>query len=95
MFSCKLKSISTGLSKTVRPFSNTKSIQQEFNFLERSNGNKIAYRQILSDNINAPGVVYVPGFQSNMHGIKAIALERYCVTNNLPYVRLVLLVFAK
>lgn len=55
--------------------------------LQRGNGNKVAYRQSVSDNYDAIGVVFVSGFQSNMNGVKAVALEKYCNNLNLPFVR--------
>ena len=57
-------------------------------FLDRGNGNKIAYRQLVSKkHNNLPGVVLCSGFQSNMNGVKAMAMEEYCRQKDLSYVR--------
>ena len=71
----------------VRRFSSTNIFLSEVQYLTRPNGNKVAYRQNVSDNLDSVGVVFCSGFQSNMQGVKAVALENYCKSSNLPFVR--------
>ena len=52
--------------------------------LLRRGEESIAYRVMTGNN---PGIVFCPGFQSNMMGVKANALEKYCKENSLAYVR--------
>ena len=58
-------------------------------FKERPNGNKIAFRRHVSDNLDNIGVVFCSGFQSNMDGAKGEALEKFCSEENLPFIRFV------
>ena len=55
---------------------------------ERPNGNQIAFRRHVSDNLDNIGVVFCSGFQSNMDGAKGEALEKFCTEENLPFIRL-------
>ncbi|XP_033641411.1 mycophenolic acid acyl-glucuronide esterase, mitochondrial-like [Asterias rubens] len=68
-------SISGGSSPTCMP-----NVQH----LCRDGGNTVAYRQT---NGNTPGVLFLPGFMSNMNGGKAVALERFCTKAGLAYMR--------
>ncbi|ELU01676.1 hypothetical protein CAPTEDRAFT_228211 [Capitella teleta] len=58
----------------------------ESKFLPLANGNKLAYRAIRGD-AQAPGVVFFPGFQSTMQGVKAMSLEAYCKKKGLSFIR--------
>ena len=52
-------------------------------------GNSLAYRStpaVRQD--DTPGIIFCPGFQSNMQGVKATSLESYCISKGLAYVRL-------
>ena len=73
--------------KHTRTFATSKNFLNEVKYISRPNGNKIAYRQNMSDNLDAIGVVFCSGFQSNMQGVKAVAIENYCKNSNLPFVR--------
>ncbi|XP_077985032.1 palmitoyl-protein thioesterase ABHD10, mitochondrial-like [Glandiceps talaboti] len=53
-------------------------------FLSRGNGSSLAYRAMEG---SSPGLLFLPGFMSNMNGGKALALEKYCQENGLSYVR--------
>lgn len=55
-------------------------------YLMRSKGRRIAYHSTEGD---SPGLIFCPGFQSNMGGVKALALEEYCRTKGHAFIRLV------
>lgn len=63
--------------------SSTKSSQLQY--LARPGGNQIAYRK--TNGYKCPGVVFLPGFMSNMNGGKALALETYCEQHGHSFVR--------
>ena len=50
----------------------------------RRGDHSIACKVIMGGN---PGIIFCPGFQSNMMGVKATALEKYATEHNLAYVR--------
>ena len=52
--------------------------------LTRGKGGAIAYRRQAG---RSPGVVFLPGFRSDMNGAKALALERSCRKADRAYVR--------
>ncbi|XP_038066128.1 palmitoyl-protein thioesterase ABHD10, mitochondrial-like isoform X2 [Patiria miniata] len=52
--------------------------------LHRDGDNTVAYRQTGG---KSPGVMFLPGFMSNMNGGKACELEKYCRRAGLAYVR--------
>ncbi|MGE3933045.1 MAG: alpha/beta hydrolase [Rhodospirillaceae bacterium] len=52
--------------------------------LPRGDGAAIAYRQTPGA---APGVVFLPGFRSDMSGSKALALEAHCVARGQAFLR--------
>ena len=52
--------------------------------LERPDGNWIAYRRLAGA---APGVVFLPGFKSDMGGTKAMLLDAYCRDRGQAYLR--------
>ena len=45
-------------------------------YLKRLMKPSLAYHQYIGD--NAPGVIFLSGFMSDMNGTKATALERWC-----------------
>jgi pimeloyl-ACP methyl ester carboxylesterase len=54
-------------------------------FLDTSRGYRLAYHQRAGEGV---GVVFLPGFRSDMQGSKALALEAFAATQNIPYTRL-------
>ncbi len=52
--------------------------------LTRDNGASIAYHHTPG---NRPGVIFLPGFKSDMMGTKAIALESYCTSRGNAFLR--------
>ncbi|XP_055331048.1 palmitoyl-protein thioesterase ABHD10, mitochondrial-like [Paramacrobiotus metropolitanus] len=54
-------------------------------FFMLHNGDKLAYKRTHGSNL--PGVIFLPGFLSNMTGEKAKILERYCKIYDHPYIR--------
>ena len=54
----------------------------QFSRLEREKGHYLDYRHFPG---GSPGVLFCPGFHSNMQGNKAIALEAYCRENNRQF----------
>lgn len=53
-------------------------------YLERAGGTRIAYRKTEG---RVPGVVFFPGFRSDMQGGKALALEAICRQDGRAYLR--------
>ncbi|XP_033867048.3 palmitoyl-protein thioesterase ABHD10, mitochondrial-like isoform X1 [Acipenser ruthenus] len=53
-------------------------------FLSRPDLPKLAYQSIKG---KSPGVIFLPGFASNMNGQKAVALEEFCKSLGHSYVR--------
>lgn len=53
-------------------------------YLETDHGTKIAYRRTVG---KGPGVVFLPGFMSDMEGGKATALEAWCQREGRAFVR--------
>ena len=52
--------------------------------LTRDNGTSIAYHYTSG---NAPGVIFLPGFKSDMTGTKALNLEEYCRARGNAFLR--------
>jgi hypothetical protein len=52
--------------------------------LERPHGNWIAYNRVEGA---GPGVVFLPGFKSDMGGTKAMVLDRFCRDRGQGYLR--------
>jgi pimeloyl-ACP methyl ester carboxylesterase len=52
--------------------------------LDRPGGQRIAYRRRKG---NGPGIVFLPGFRSDMGGTKAVALDDFCRDRNQAYLR--------
>lgn len=53
-------------------------------YLETPEGRRLAYSTVEG---SVPGVVYIHGLASNMHGTKATAIEHFCRERGLSYVR--------
>ncbi|XP_048471443.1 palmitoyl-protein thioesterase ABHD10, mitochondrial-like isoform X2 [Rhincodon typus] len=53
-------------------------------FLTRPPLPRLAYHRILARN---PGVVFLPGFKSNMNAVKALALEDFCRSAGHSFIR--------
>lgn len=53
-------------------------------FLESSRGYRIPYHTTQGE---GPGVLFCPGYRSDMHSTKATALADWCKTNNVPLTR--------
>ena len=56
--------------------------------LKTSDGNFIAYHS--TDNLesnNLPGIIFMPGFMSNMDGSKALAIEEFARERGQRFVR--------
>ena len=52
--------------------------------LTRDNGTSIAYHYTLG---HSPGVIFLPGFKSDMMGTKALAIEKYCRERGNAFLR--------
>ncbi|XP_072049503.1 palmitoyl-protein thioesterase ABHD10, mitochondrial-like isoform X2 [Amphiura filiformis] len=57
----------------------------QLQYLDRPGGHKISYRK--TEGLKSPGVIFLPGFMSNMNGGKALAVERYSQHHGHSYVR--------
>lgn len=57
----------------------------ELKIVYDENGNGIAYRK--TEGHRSPGIIYLPGFLSNMQGEKPLAVEKYCKEKGHPYIR--------
>ena len=53
-------------------------------YLERVDGQRLAFSHLAG---RSPGVIFCPGFNSNMHGTKALALEAFCRERGQQYTR--------
>jgi pimeloyl-ACP methyl ester carboxylesterase len=58
-------------------------------FLELPDGGRLAYRRRLAPDRtrDGTGILFLPGFRSDMSGTKAIFLDDFCAARGLPYVR--------
>ena len=83
-----IKSLSGG---SIRKWYATAHVPPELQYLVRGDGIKIAYRRFKPPedqrDTTKPGIVFCPGFQSTMEGVKALSLEKYCMEKGLHYVR--------
>ena len=83
-----IKSFSGG---SIRKWYATAHVPPEIQYLVRGDGIKIAYRRFKPPedqrDTTKPGIVFCPGFQSTMEGVKALSLEKYCMEKGLHYVR--------
>jgi hypothetical protein len=76
-----LRPLNIAASHTQRRF--VSQAMKDVKLLRRGEHN-IAYKVTSG---GSPGIIFCPGFQSNMMGVKATALERYATEHNLAYVR--------
>ncbi|XP_005987314.1 palmitoyl-protein thioesterase ABHD10, mitochondrial [Latimeria chalumnae] len=60
------------------------SAMSSLQFLSRLAAPRLAYHRLLGKN---PGLVFLPGFMSNMQGEKALALEKFCQSSGHAFVR--------
>ncbi len=65
------------------------SSESNISFLDRNNGRKLAYKICTTEDMSMtkPGLIFCPGFQANMQGVKALALEEYCRERDMGFVR--------
>ena len=68
--------------------SDTQSTAQLPAFLERPDGQRIAYIRTEGDK-DLPGIVFLGGYMSDMTGSKATALEEFAKTSNQSFERLI------
>lgn len=58
-------------------------------FIDRPDGHRVAYRTLDSLEDGAgPGILFLPGFKSDMQGSKALALEAACAAKGRAFTRL-------
>ena len=62
----------------------TNSVPTEPSFLDTPQGRRLAYHRLHGE---LPGVVYIHGLNSSMHGEKCSALERYCRSKGRAFLR--------
>ncbi|KAM5280854.1 palmitoyl-protein thioesterase ABHD10, mitochondrial [Ctenodactylus gundi] len=55
-----------------------------FSFLNRPDLPKLAYKRLKG---KSPGIIFIPGFISNMNGTKALAIEEFCRSLGHAYIR--------
>ncbi|XP_005386435.1 PREDICTED: mycophenolic acid acyl-glucuronide esterase, mitochondrial isoform X1 [Chinchilla lanigera] len=55
-----------------------------FSFLNRPDLPKLAYKRLKG---KSPGIIFIPGYISNMNGTKAMALEEFCRSLGHAYIR--------
>lgn len=66
----------------------TISSDQTFQKLMRQSGEVIAYRKLSSQHIKtSPGIIFLPGFMSDMDGAKALTIEKFAKGAGLSFVR--------
>ncbi|XP_058517852.1 palmitoyl-protein thioesterase ABHD10, mitochondrial isoform X2 [Ochotona princeps] len=53
-------------------------------FLKRPDLPKLAYKQLKG---KSPGIIFIPGYLSNMNGTKALAIEEFCKSLGHAYIR--------
>ncbi|MCZ4281553.1 alpha/beta hydrolase [Kiloniella laminariae] len=72
--------------KIIAPAQNTVSSTQSPAFLERPDGQRIAYIKTEGDK-DLPGLVFLGGFMSDMTGTKAVALENFARDSGQSFLR--------
>ncbi|XP_004624938.1 mycophenolic acid acyl-glucuronide esterase, mitochondrial [Octodon degus] len=55
-----------------------------FSFLSRPELPKLAYKRLKG---KSPGIIFIPGYISNMNGTKALAIEEFCKSLGHAYIR--------
>lgn len=53
-------------------------------FLKRPDLPKLAYKRLKG---KSPGIIFIPGYLSNMNGTKALAVEEFCKSLGHAYIR--------
>uniref|UniRef100_A0A5F9CNN9 Palmitoyl-protein thioesterase ABHD10, mitochondrial n=1 Tax=Oryctolagus cuniculus TaxID=9986 RepID=A0A5F9CNN9_RABIT len=53
-------------------------------FLKRPDLPKLAYKRLKG---KSPGIIFIPGYLSNMNGTKALAIEEFCKSLGHAYIR--------
>ncbi len=53
-------------------------------WLTRADGSRIAFRRVKG---RGPVIIFLPGYQSNMHGSKALALEEWAIRKGCAFIR--------
>jgi pimeloyl-ACP methyl ester carboxylesterase len=67
---------------------NTIDSNKSYQNLIRPSGASLAYHRTPGSSSNSlPGIIFLPGFMSDMNGEKALAIERFAQKNRQPYVR--------
>jgi len=67
---------------------NTITSNQSQQTLFRSSGEFIAYEMFSGSSSNcSPGIIFLPGFMSDMSGDKALAIEKFAMEHGQPFVR--------
>jgi pimeloyl-ACP methyl ester carboxylesterase len=58
-------------------------------FLAQADGHQLAYKTVAARNVQAsyPGIMFLPGFRSDMEGSKALALSQYASTQGFGFTR--------
>ncbi len=60
----------------------------QYKFFETQSGRKIAYSKVMPEaNQEAPGVIFLGGFRSDMTGTKAQFLENWALEKNVSFIR--------
>ena len=63
-------------------------MQSNPSYLKTENGHELAYFQThFEEAADKPGIIFLGGLMSDMTGTKAIALETFCHTHKLNYIR--------
>ena len=66
----------------------TISSDQTYQKLMRQSGEVIAYRKLSSQHVKtSPGIIFLPGFMSDMNGAKAFTIEKFAKAAGLSFVR--------
>ena len=68
------------------PNNNTEQVIQLPQFIERPDGERIAYIKTEGDK-DLPGIIFLGGYMSDMTGSKATALEEFALKNNQNFIR--------
>ncbi|XP_062969753.1 palmitoyl-protein thioesterase ABHD10, mitochondrial [Cynocephalus volans] len=55
-----------------------------FSFLNRPDLPNLAYKRLKG---KSPGIIFIPGYRSNMNGTKALAIEEFCKSLGHAYIR--------
>lgn len=56
-------------------------------YLQLKDGSKIAYHKLPANDTAKPSIIFIHGFKSDMEGAKALAIEEFCQTKSLGFIR--------